>query len=129
MRQFFSNLYEFLNKGSGLLLKLLAIMLICLAIFYFGLSLYANFTENPNNPHPEPPPVEKAHYVVTIRNTGERIYTDSYNSEPSPNDDSMKCLTLYEYWEVRDGRYMLFKHSLVIDEFYFGSIIIERRQG
>ena len=117
-----------LDKSLGVIIKLLLIGAISLAIFYLAVSIYANVTENKTPVAAAPPDISKAHYVVTVRNTLEKIYTDNYTLRLSPHDPNCGELTLYNYWEVRDGEYKLFKHQLVLDEFYYGRIIIERRQ-
>jgi len=74
-----------------------------------------------DNSLPKPPAVSKAAWSVTIRNTGNVIYTNSYDH---PTD---AVYILHGYYEIKDGKYRQHKNDLTLDELYFGDIIIKKR--
>lgn len=96
---------------------------IALAVFFGALSIYANMTEGRpvDNSLPKPPAIDKAQWEVTIKNTGNILYTNSY-LHPSDN-----LYILNGYWEIDGKKYKQHKNDLTLDETYFGDILVKKR--
>ena len=95
---------------------------ISIAVFFGAISIYANITEdNPGSGPPKPPDISKAAYEVKIVNTGNVIYTDSFEQLAEG------VYTLHGYYEIHDGKYKLRKFDITLDEHFFGDIIIKKR--
>ena len=59
--------------------------------------------------------------------TGNVLLTDSYNTDMRTSDQYDDIHTLYKYWEIRDGKYRLVEADVILDEYYFGDIVITGR--
>jgi hypothetical protein len=96
---------------------------IVVAVFLLGISIYANATEDrPGGAGlPKAPPVDKAAWEVTIKNTGNVLYTDSYE-QPSEG-----VYVLHGYYEIHESKYESHTNDLVLDDNYFGDIIFKKR--
>jgi hypothetical protein len=113
-----------------IILLVALITLVSLGAIWIGLSIYANAREN-DNPSglPDFPSESKAEYLLLIRTTGQVVFTDDLTTDLRDrgveNDDLYK---LNGYWDARDGKYRHNDSVLILDELYFGDIIVERRQ-
>lgn len=117
---------SFLNRTvawSIIIKNIVIIGGIAVAVFFLGLSLYANFVEDRpvDAGLPKPPSINQAAWQLTIRNTGNIIYT---NSCEHPSDN---IFILHGYYEIKDGKYRKHDNDLMLDKKYFGDIILKKR--
>lgn len=102
------------------ILKILLIVFICIAIFFGGVTIYANWFDNSGKP-PDLPDVEKARYVVYIKANSNVLFTNDYRN------DHDGVYVLDGYWELDDNKYKYREIELWLDEAVFGEIEIKRR--
>jgi heme/copper-type cytochrome/quinol oxidase subunit 2 len=70
-----------------------------------------------NKPLPDAPQTK---YVVIVEVTGNRYYTDRIT-------DQNGIVTLFSYYEMTDGDYILHEVTLSLDRKYFGEIEVKLR--
>lgn len=90
------------------------IIVIVLGVIFLALSITGDFTEA----NTEPP--DEALYKVSIRNTGEILYTEDYDH---PTDS---VYILHGYWELEKTKYKHRDIELTLDKNIFGPIKVER---
>ena len=113
------------TKVTKLILMWALILFVGFVLFWVGTSIYANVTENNiDDGLPDFPSIKKAQYQVTVKATGEVLFTDDYDTALGVKGEAH---TLHGYWQVKDNKFRYFDHDLVLDEYYFGNIIITRR--
>lgn len=88
-------------------------------IAYFGICAYANFTSN-GRESTVLPEIDKAQYAVHIVNTGNLLFTNSY-------DDNGGIYVLHGFWESKGDKWQYSNTQLTLDSKIFGKIIIRRR--
>jgi hypothetical protein len=114
-----------LNESLSIVLKFLAIVFIAVAIIWGGISIYVNITENDNPAGViKPPDITDAGYIITFKNTGQVIFTDDV---VTTNEAGRDIHTVSGYYESNKGKFRFIDSNLVLDEYYFGDIIIQRR--
>jgi hypothetical protein len=116
---------SFLNRAeswSNILKNLVIIGGIVIAVLFLSISIYANATEDKlTGGVPKPPAIDKAAWEVKIANTGNVIYTNSWE-QPDAG-----IYLLHGYYELNGGKYKRHKNDLALDEYFFGDIIIKKR--
>jgi len=103
------------------ILKILLIGLLCLAVFFGGVTVYANFFDR-SDKAPDMPDIEKAKYSVYIKANGNMLLTNKYTQE----GDSV--YTLQGYWELIGNKYKHRDAELILDMRVFGEIEIRPRR-
>lgn len=100
---------------------LIVILLVVVAvIFFIGVSVWANFFRAPEGSLPNMPDVEKASYMVLIKNTGNLLLTNEYEHQGN-------IYILNGFWELIGQKWKYQDSQLVLDEAIFGKIEIKRR--
>jgi hypothetical protein len=94
---------------------------IIIAIAWGGMSVWANIAESRVDTGPEPPSIKNAQYEFLIINTGQLIYSDSYEH---PSDT---VWLLHKFYVAKDNKFKLQKADLRLDEYLFGKIIMTDR--
>ena len=114
-----------INETLSIILKFMAIVFIAVAIFWAGISIYVNITEK-DNPAGllNPPAIADAGYIITFKTTGQAIFTDGIVTF---NESGREIHTVSGYYENKKGKFRFNKSTLVLDEYYFGEINIQRR--
>lgn len=110
------------EQGLKVFVLLLLSILLIIAITYGGISLYANIVENNSQVDlPKFPNINKAKYTFTFKTTGNILLTNEYNNiKPGVYE-------LIGYWESNEKKYIYHDKELLIDESYFGDVIITAR--
>jgi hypothetical protein len=119
------SLSQKINETLSIILKFLAIVFIIVAVFWAGISIYVNITEN-DNPTGilKPPEIADAGYIIIFKTTGQVIFTDSI---VTVNEAAREIYTVSGYYENIKGKFRFNKSTLVLDELYFGDITVKRR--
>lgn len=118
-----------LSKSNEILKLILMITIICvivIGIFWLSTSIYANITENNNDIGlPDFPDIDKAQYLVIIKATGEVLLSNHIKTTLGEKRQEVHCLSGY-YQDIRN-KYRFVDSEFVLDEWYFGDIVIKRR--
>ncbi len=102
-----------------MLTKFFKILFICVilgGLLYTGACVYSNFLQGEF----ALPQGVKAEYAVTIKNSGNVLYTKAYSTNGSD-------IILNGYWELTKGKYKYHDNVITLDQDIFGEIIIRRR--
>lgn len=112
-----------LNEFLSIILKSMAIGAISIGVLWFALSIWGNIDEGlaKNNDITEMPDPPVTAYEVVIAGTNQPLYTDSYTKI----SDTVHKLS--GYYELNKGKWEYKKTELLLDEFYYGDIIVRRR--
>lgn len=100
------------------LIKIGLVIGLVIGLAYAGTCVYANRSIVGCDSGASVPAQDKALYRVTITTTGQYLYTNKLT-------DIDGVVTLDGYYELRDGKYRHNKSTLVLNEKYFGNIIVE----
>ena len=107
------------NKTLSLILKIVLLVGLICGVAWILLSVVGNIWTNDGTA--DYPSVDKARYKLTIRATGEMLFT---------NDCDLPTNGVYVmngYYELSDGEYRWHDISQTLDEKYFGPIRLEKR--
>lgn len=102
------------------IIKVLAVCGMILLLAWGGLCVYANvvvFNNSPTNAYPD---VSKAMYAVHIVNTGNMVFTNSY-------DYRDQKYVLHGFWESYKEGFVYRKGDITLDERIFGKINVKPR--
>lgn len=108
------------NDWLSILLKVMAIIALVIGVTWFGISIYGNIKLNSDG-MPDPPKETKAEYEVLVSATGQSFFTDEYDTIAEG------VYELKGYYEIIDGKWKHRDGDLLLDEYYFGDITINRR--
>ena len=86
---------------------------------YLGGCVWANFFAGDGAV--KLPDINKAHYAVTIRSTGQVLFSDKVA-------DKGQTVTLTGYYEYTGKRFVYRKAPLTLDESLFGQVSVVKRQ-
>jgi hypothetical protein len=103
-----------------IVVKVIFGILIVGILAYLGSCVYANFFAPDSSTTSNYPDMDKAKYSVYIKNTGNLLFTDSYEIHGKTN-------ILHGFWELSGKKYQYRKTDLVLDEAIFGVIEIKQR--
>ena len=106
------------NELLSIILKTIVIIVIVIAVFYFGLSIYGNIVE-PGVA--KVPTIDKAEYIVHIKTTGQRLFTNDYSVVKDGH------YVVHGYYELKSNKWRWIDTDIPLDEEYFGPIEITRR--
>lgn len=116
------------NDLMSLILKVFFLVCLVCAGLFFALSVIANFTEGMPGEFPKMPAYSSAPYEIILKATGDILLTKDYDSEPSPNDPSLKLYTLHGFYDIFKNKWHYYKNDFPMDEYFFGPIGVIRRQ-
>lgn len=100
----------------GSFFKIIIIIMLIVGILYAGACVYENWIKQEPGEYKLP----EATFEIRIRNTGNVLYTDIYDTQGS-------SIILRGYWEVIDEKYKFRDREIILDKKIFGEIIIRRR--
>lgn len=103
-----------------IVIKVIFIVLVVGMLAYLGSCVYANFFASDSSTTSNYPDMDKAGYSVYIKNTGNLLFTDKYETKG-------KTHILHGFWEMTGKEYKYRKTDLVLDEAIFGIIEIRER--
>ncbi len=109
------------NQFAKLALKIVILIILLAALMWVGTCAYANIVERLGNNSPKMPEIDKARYTVIVRSIGETYLTNKYTKLSDTQ------YILHGYWEVKNKKYRFHAIDLLLDEYYFGDILVERR--
>lgn len=109
-----------LNEWLSIIIKVGIIAAIVCGGLWVGVSIYGNVVEGKTT-EVRMPEIDKAQYVVTLKATGEKFLTDDWDSSIQGQ------YIMHGYYELEDNKWRWHEANLLLDEFYFGDIIISRR--
>ena len=75
------------------------------------------------------PDIKKARYMVIIASNNNLLLTNEYDVFPSSQGEGLNLYKLYGYFEVDGDKFKWNDKTLSLDEYNFGKIKIEVRQG
>lgn len=108
------------NTWLSIIWKTLGLAVLALVGIYIGLSIWGNVSlHNDGKPPPEPA-VDKATYEILLLTTGEKLLTSDYT------EDSTQY-TLNGFYALEKGEWKHHDDTIILDEYYFGKILISRR--
>ncbi len=107
------------NDLLSAILKIFGIIAIVAFIGFVGLSIYANVVEKDGITGL--PDMTKAPYIVKLKTTGQALFTKDFN------DLGNGRYTLYGFYNLEGTKWQWYDNYIILDEKYFGDIIIERR--
>jgi len=106
------------------ILKILAIFLLCVVIFYGATCTYANFIKKDEAALVEPPDREDASFMLLIKNTLDLIYAEDCTVE---GEGERETYIIKGFWENRDDKYVYNGGAVPLSEEIFGPIELSRR--
>jgi len=105
-------------------IRILLLAGLLMGVAWIGVSVYANlvvFREAAlGGADTHVPDVSEARYSVRIMNTGRTLYTDDCVQDGT-------TYTLRGYWELGKARYTYHDLTVVLDERYYGPILLRWR--
>ena len=105
------------------ILKYGVLVIILVVVVYGGVTFYANFTGgNSKADAVKLPDINEAKYTVLINNTGNLLFTSSY-------EQFGKVYVLHGYWEMVGQGYNYRNRNMVLDPAVFGPVTIQTRGG
>lgn len=107
------------------LIKVGLVIGLIMMLAYLGTCVWANFVQPNINSEPSVS-AHRAGYKITIEATGQQLYSGhvaDYRGSSTPGWNTKVILD--GYYELRDGKYRRNPSTLVLDEYYFGNIIVE----
>lgn len=105
------------------ILQVVFIGLGILALAYLGACAYANFIKKDNSGEIKTPTYQNARYIVTIRNTNNTLFTNSYNQYGT----NKEVIILHGYYELVGTKYVFKEVDFVLDMSVFGQVDIRLR--
>jgi len=106
---------------GGKVIQVILLIFLILALLWCGTCFYSNFIDKSGEGVDFP----NARYELEIVNTGNIILTDKLEQEGSVVGS--RVFTLHGVWEVKKTKYKFKDIVLVLDEKYFGNIIVKRQ--
>lgn len=119
---------ERINEILSIILKIMAIAVICIVALWFILSVYANFTEDDaKGAIPALPNISKAKYFLVAEPAGQIFLANKYDMA---TDDQYKVYTLHGFYDIQKGKWKLHKGDIILNERYWGKLtLIEREES
>jgi len=113
-----------LNNFSSLVLRLMLIAVIVMAVLYFGVSIWGNIALGRSNDTslPDMPSLSKAPYQITMVTTGQTLLAREYETIDTG------VYVLKGYYSLVDKKWQWHETMLELDTYYWGDIIIKRRE-
>ncbi len=99
--------------------KLIVMMIIIIGVCYLGACVFVNFIQTDIGEY-KLPQVDQAQYVISIKNTGNVFFTNTYEI------DGTKVI-LHGYWEMAKDEFKYRDRDITLDKKVFGEIIIGNR--
>lgn len=110
----------FKNFTQGMLF----IAIIIIGIVFVGfiiISIVGNIQLGCSSKEIKPPDIEKAQYQVYVKATRKIYYTNRYEVING------KIHILHGYYEPRNGKYIYNPSDIMLNAYYFGDVIINKR--
>lgn len=103
------------------MIKILLLVILLGMIAYGGTCVYANFfaATGPQSIY-DAPDAKDASYYVIIENTGNMMFTDSF-------DQHGNVYVLHGFWELVGQEFKYRNRDLVLDQAVFGTVTIRAR--
>lgn len=104
--------------------NVLFILVLVAVLAFVGTCAWQNCRTEPG---PQPPPLEKAEYSVTIKATGLTYYSPEVHTLFWSKNGESNRYELKGYWEIVKGKWVFKDIRLILDEKVFGRIEVKKR--
>lgn len=93
--------------------------MVLIGIVYVGACVYGNYFAATTNPY-KIPDVEKARYSITVKNTGNLLYSNDVEENGS-------FVIIQGFWELQGQKFVYKDTQIILNSEIFGPIAVKER--
>lgn len=108
------------------IIRIGGIIIIIIAVVYFGFTIYGNFFGPEANSGVKMPGESQARYSLVVKNTATVILTNDY--DVFGEEVGNRTYILHGYWELAGTKFKYYPDDITLSEQVFGEIVLKIRR-